>query len=157
MRCVPEQLLSVHKQNAPNGLSDRPGPAAIRNRANAGQATILFVEDEPALRMLAKRILERQGYQVRDAATGTEALEIWKNHKSNFDVLVTDMMMPAGLSGEELARTLTSEKPELKVLYVSGYGYDPLRGGSALAQAEFLGKPYAPTALLAAVGRALAC
>ncbi len=114
----------------------------------AGKETVLVVEDEPALRALMRKILSRAGYQILEAATGTAALEVWANHKDQIKLLLTDLVMPDGLGGRELARRLTTERPGLRVLYTSGYSADvagkdfPLQEG-----VNFLSKPFETTKL----------
>jgi two-component system cell cycle sensor histidine kinase/response regulator CckA len=90
----------------------------------AGAQTVLVVEDEDALRALAKRLLERQGYTVLVASNADEALELFEGNPS-IDVLLTDVVMP-GTSGAELTRQLMERRPALKVLYMSGYTEDAI-------------------------------
>ena len=114
--------------------------------------TVLVVEDEPAVRTLASAALKRRGYRVLDAADGHTALEVWKRSAGQVDLLLTDMVMPGGMSGGALGRTLQSRKPQLKVIYTSGYSPEIMREDSLLAQdVNFLPKPYELSALLKAV------
>jgi two-component system, cell cycle sensor histidine kinase and response regulator CckA len=118
-------------------------PPAPRN----GHETILVVEDEPALRELVVEILEWHGYHVLSAASGAQALEIWKAQRDKVSLLVTDMVMP-GMTGRELALRLQGANPSLRVIYTSGYS--PGMAGKDLALLEgfnFLPKPYPPTKL----------
>ena len=113
-----------------------------------GHETILVVEDETVVRNLVRTCLLRCGYHVLEAANGVEALEVWQQHQEAIDLLLTDMVMPEGLTGRELAERLQAAKPGLKVIYTSGYspemiGTDPsLRPG-----ANYLPKPYNPETL----------
>jgi signal transduction histidine kinase/CheY-like chemotaxis protein len=133
----------------------RPGAradAAVRG----GKETILVVEDEPVLRDLAKLILDDCGYEVLSAATGAEALGVWDRHNGKVDLLLTDMVMPQGMSGMELAQRLLSVRPDLKVIIASGYSMeeldtDFLRNGHAV----FLQKPYTHVTLPKAVRECL--
>ena len=109
--------------------------------------TILLVEDEPMLRELAKIILNDYKYHVLEAATGVEALKVWHEHHGQVDLLLTDMVMPEGMTGRELAVQLKKRKPDLKVIYTSGYSPDS--GGRDIGQTDtvFLAKPYLPPQL----------
>jgi PAS domain S-box-containing protein len=91
--------------------------ASIRD----GKETILVVEDDSALRISVRSVLSRFGYQVLEAATGLEALEVWKQHRAEIRLVLTDMVMPGGMNGKELAGQLLKQDPKLKVIYVSGY------------------------------------
>jgi two-component system, cell cycle sensor histidine kinase and response regulator CckA len=118
-----------------------PAPPEVRG----GSETILVVEDEEALRGLTREILVRQGYRVLMAGSGREALEVWEQHQSEIALLLTDLVMPEGINGHQLAEMLTLRQPHLKVIYTTGYSAD-------LAGIEFpqetdsphLMKPYAP-------------
>ena len=111
----------------------------------AGAQTVLVVEDEDALRALAKRLLEQQGYTVLVASNADEALELFEGNPS-IDVLLTDVVMP-GTSGAELTRQLMERRPALKVLYMSGYTEDAisqhgvLKPGIALLHKPFTSEP----------------
>jgi len=108
-----------------------------------GSETILLVEDEAPVRSLTRTLLERKGYHILEAESGQSALEIWQQQRGTIDLLFTDMVMPAGLSGRELAAQLLAEKPALKVIYVSGYTDDMLGEGSPLRHnPNFLEKPF---------------
>jgi two-component system cell cycle sensor histidine kinase/response regulator CckA len=108
-----------------------------------GSETILIAEDEAALRDMIAQVLTVQGYKVLTAASGVEALRVWENSPRNIDLLITDMVMPGGILGGELADRLMEANPRLKVIYTSGYspgfaGKEPnLRAGT-----NFLPKPY---------------
>jgi len=117
-------------------------------KAPGGDETILVVEDESALRELVQEILQKKGYHVLDAATGVQALKIWAQHKEQIDLLLTDMMMPEGLSGWELAEKVLAERPELKVIYTSGYNLEVVNPGFVIKEGvNYLQKPYQPEAL----------
>jgi PAS domain S-box-containing protein len=124
----------------------------------AGAETILVVEDEPGLRALVIGILNRYGYTVLAAANGAEALRLWKEKRSRVDLLLTDMVMPEGLSGRALANKLRLEKPQLKVIYTSGYSVDVLSEASRefVEGVNFLQKPYRPQRLAETVRACLA-
>ncbi|HTA29068.1 MAG TPA: ATP-binding protein, partial [Candidatus Cybelea sp.] len=91
-----------------------------------GTETILAVEDEAPLLKLMQHILESHGYKVLGCANGRQALETWGKHRKKIDLLLTDLILPDGMAGTELARILQASKPELKVLYTSGYNAERL-------------------------------
>ena len=114
-----------------------------------GHETILLVEDEDALRKLARHMLERQGYHVFEADCGATALQLWQLQHPAIDMLVTDMVMPGGIGGRELAERMQAEKPGLKVIYCSGYTDDMLGKDSLLRiNGNFLEKPFTTERLL---------
>jgi PAS domain S-box-containing protein len=124
--------------------------------SKGGEETVLIVEDEAALRLLVRNILERSGYRVLEAESGVAALEVWEEQKARIDLVVTDMVMPDGLSGRELGQRLLQEKPTLKVIYSSGYSADVV--GEDFLQREsnrFLQKPYHPNKLIELVRHCL--
>jgi hypothetical protein len=86
----------------------------------------LVVEDETPLLKLMQHILESHGYKVLGCSTGRQALDIWGGHQKRIDLLLTDLILPDGMAGTELARILQAAKPGLKVLYTSGYNADRL-------------------------------
>jgi CheY-like chemotaxis protein len=113
-----------------------------------GDETILLAEDDPSLRISLRRTLSQLGYRVLEAANGAKALEVWELHRDSIHLLLTDLSMPDGMNGKELARHVLQETPELKVIYMSAYsakiaGKDfPLREGD-----NFLTKPFASAKL----------
>jgi CheY-like chemotaxis protein len=112
----------------------------------SGSATVLLVEDEEVVRRLTARILEEQGYLVLPAANAVEALDLAERHRE-VDLVVTDVVMP-GTRGPDLVSRLLAVRPELKVLYVSGYAADSLGLGGILdPDTPFLAKPFTATAL----------
>jgi CheY-like chemotaxis protein len=124
--------------------------------SEGGGETILVVEDEPDLRDLVTQVLESRGYKVISAGSGSEALETWAKRSGNIHLLLTDMVMPDGLTGRKLAERLTSEDPRLRVIFTSGYSAG--MPGTELANVEeshFLAKPYRPATLLEVVRRCL--
>jgi CheY-like chemotaxis protein len=122
-----------------------PPPPAVRG----GSETILVVEDEAAVRSLMCRMLERHGYRVFAAESGAAALAVWREHRAIIDLLVTDMVMPGGIGGRELANHLRAEKPSLKVIHCSGYTDEMLGPDSPLRDARsFLAKPFDHPAFL---------
>jgi len=121
-----------------------------------GKETILLVEDEQIVRRMALRVLQRQGYRVLEAGSGEDALLVWNEHGAEIDLLLTDMVMPGGMSGRELATTLLSKKAGLKVTYTTGYSRDAIGHDLALEEGlNFLAKPYHPDHLAQTVRRCL--
>src|SRR5208282_789910 len=119
--------------------------------------TIFVVEDEPTLRALVRRVLERGGYEVIEASSGLAALEIWKENKIHVDLLLTDMVMPDGISGRQLAEKLKADNPHLKVVYTTGYSPDLMGSDFAVLEGvNFLQKPYPPQKLVETVRNGLA-
>jgi CheY-like chemotaxis protein len=109
---------------------------------------ILVVDDEPVVRELIRRVLVRRKFTVLDAGDGPQALDAAANFGDPIDLMITDVIMP-GMSGVELAGHLSQQRPEVKVLYISGHTelwLPPAEGGRGAA---FLAKPFTPTALLA--------
>ena len=125
-----------------------PDPHVVR--APAGE-TILLVEDEDALRAVAIRILEREGYVVLAAGRPSEAIELAARHGGGVNLLLTDVVMPE-MSGAKLAERLRDARPDLRVIYTSGYVARP---GDLPEGAAFVSKPFTGAQLLAAVGAAL--
>jgi PAS domain S-box-containing protein len=123
---------------------DRDSGAA----AEKGKESILVVEDEVSVRQMVTLILQKCGYQVLTAGSGVHALEVWRERDRDIDLLITDMVMPMGVSGSQLAERLRQEKPALKVIFTSGYvaeasGFDTCMPDRAI----FLQKPYSPRQL----------
>jgi PAS domain S-box-containing protein len=116
-----------------------------------GKETILAVEDEAPLRVMLTSGLRRLGYQVFAAANGHEALQLWKQHRNQINLVITDMVMPGGISGTQLVAELRKDRPDLKVLFSSGYSEEVV--GSEINQlpGAFLPKPFTPTRLATAV------
>ncbi|MEO6994223.1 MAG: ATP-binding protein, partial [Lacunisphaera sp.] len=121
-----------------------PARSAIPATSKGGQGeVILLVEDEPAIRELGRNALTRQGYRVLLAASGREALVVWAEHKAEISLLLTDMIMPDGMTGSELAQQLIREKPNLSVIYSSGYSKENTGKEYSLRKHDnYLGKPY---------------
>lgn len=133
-------------------------PVAVKEPAShvRGHETILIVEDEAPLRSLVKNILVRFGYRVIEATSGKEALILWLDHKADIDLVLTDLVMPDGMSGMELVKLLLEEKPGLKVIYTSGYSAEMAAHHADLPpDSAFLPKPYRPQHLVELVRRVL--
>lgn len=118
------------------------------SREPAAPATILIVEDEPAVRRATSRLLARQGYRILVAEDGARAVELGRSHAGVIDVLLTDIVMPE-LSGHEVARALREARPDLRVAYLSGYSNDQeVARQVGMNLARFIRKPYDPDDLL---------
>jgi CheY-like chemotaxis protein len=134
-------------------------PAADDTRAPllaaAASETILLVEDEPAVRRLGRRILERGGYAVVEAGSAAAALDLADRHPCPIHLLLTDVVMP-GMSGKALADRLGDRMPRLRVLFTSGYTDDAIvRHGVLEPGIAFLEKPFTPDVLLRRVREVL--
>ncbi|HEX8836524.1 MAG TPA: PAS domain S-box protein [Candidatus Acidoferrum sp.] len=113
----------------------------------AGGETVLLVEDEPAVRELARTVLLEQGYTVIEAQNSEDAVRLAGRHRSEIHLLLTDVVMP-GMSGRDLAKHLTALHPYLRVLYMSGYTNNVIAENGALEEGLFfLQKPFTPRAL----------
>ncbi|MDX2261871.1 MAG: PAS domain S-box protein [Gemmatimonadales bacterium] len=133
----------------------RPNGAVPASAPTSGSETILLVEDEEAIRQVAKRVLERAGYLVVEATNGVEALEVVRTRTTPIHLVMTDLVMPT-MSGTELAARLAESHPGLRVLLTSGYSTEALGDDFALdAHVNFLGKPYTVKELLTEVRRVL--
>jgi len=118
-----------------------PIPSAATPRSPRGSETILLAEDEESVRALAREVLQRQGYRVLEARNGVDALALATQHAGPIHLLLTDLVMPE-MDGHALARRLTSDRRELKVLIMSGYTDDTnLQRGIFDVRAAFIPKP----------------
>ena len=141
---------------ATSGPVADPEHADTQFHARKGTETILVVEDERDVREIVTRTLNFNGYRVFQAVDGQKALEIWAEYKNEIDLLFTDIIMPGGLNGRELADRLWLEKPELKVIFSSGYGANALGKDFKLdAKLNYLQKPYLPQTLSRVIRRCL--
>jgi signal transduction histidine kinase/DNA-binding response OmpR family regulator len=128
-----------------------PGEENLR-----GTETILIVEDEPPVRWIVKDVLGKHGYNVLEAGNGVEALALWHQHHGDIALLLTDVVMPVGLTGQELAEKFIAHKPGLKVMFISGYSLQVAgKGFSELDGLNFLQKPFDDVKLARAVRRCL--
>jgi len=129
-----------------------PNPESSNNKAY----TIFAVEDDAAVRGLVLEILQHHGYRVIEAASGDAALAMWPKVRDEVDLLLTDMVMPGEHSGLELARKLLADRPELPVIYTSGYSRELFSGKIGLQEGRnYLPKPYLTAKLLAIIQNAL--
>src|SRR5690606_8134452 len=137
-------------------LSLPAAEGAAREGPASGGETILLVEDDRAVREFTREALRAHGYRVLLAGSGVEALETWKWHASRIGLLLTDLVLPDGPSGLELAQSLRAETPGLKVVCVSGHPREVIdRLCPASAGIRFLQKPYSLQVLMRAVRECL--
>lgn len=127
---------------------------AVITEPFANGEAALIVEDDPSVRELARATLERGGFRVYEAADAQIALQLWGEATRKITVVVTDMVLPSGMSGGRLAQLLQERDPDLQIIYVSGYGSETLRDDLPATLApgvNFLAKPFDPRALLNAI------
>ncbi|HEY1790358.1 MAG TPA: PAS domain S-box protein [Verrucomicrobiae bacterium] len=133
--------------------SEKPTTAIT---VRGGEEGVLLVEDERPVRELVARVLERYGYKIFQADTGTNALEVWEQHKNEISLVLTDLVMPNNMNGRELAEKLWAQSPGLKVIFTSGYSADIVGKDFKLEpELNFLQKPYQPQTLALTIRRCL--
>jgi PAS domain S-box-containing protein len=126
-------------------------PGKSKGDLPRGTETILLVEDEQAMRTMARVFLESKGYAILEARSGQEAMEIARQHGSQIHLLLTDVIMP-GMSGRELAETLATSRADIKVLYMSGYTDELVTQQGILSPGlQLLEKPFTKESLLGRV------
>jgi two-component system, cell cycle sensor histidine kinase and response regulator CckA len=136
-------LPTTDKQLKPGEKAQAATPQAL-----GGNETILLVEDEELVREFVASLLCDSGYKVLQAGNGIEALDVWRQHSSHIDLLLTDVVMPQKMSGIELADKLRRENQQLRVIFTSGYSLELLDEHLRnRAEFNFLPKPYAPAKL----------
>jgi PAS domain S-box-containing protein len=133
-----------------------PGPAAAPGAAEraggTARGTVLLVEDEDPVRRVTARVLRRSGFGVIEAHDGREALDLWTQHGASVDVVLTDLVMPR-MGGEELARHIRAARPELPILFISGYTRGAALNRDALGPgAELIHKPFDADELAERIG-----
>jgi CheY-like chemotaxis protein len=132
--------------------------APIETDLPGGAETILLVEDDYAVRLTTRRVLESRGYKIYEATAAGEALDLWRGHVEEIALLLTDIVMPQGVTGRDLAEQLRAQRPALKVIFMSGYSADVIGKDTDFfrrTQSSFLQKPCSARALLEAVRRSL--
>ena len=141
----------------PAGVETRRGDKRHARAIPRGAETILIVEDEPPVLWITRNILEHHGYRVLEANSGVEALAIWHQHQNEIALLLTDIVMPVGVTGQELAEQFHRQKPSLKVIYTSGYTAQAAaaKGLELIEGVNFLKKPYDAERLALTVRRLL--
>jgi len=138
-------------EKSPEIIVEKPEPLLP-----GGRERILMVEDEALLRELVESVLVERGYRVLTASSAVEALQIWNEHNAEIDLLLTDIVMPGGMTGRQLAEQLQPRDPNLKVIFTSGYSPEAVAGDFALQEGiNFLPKPYHPRTLVQMVRNCL--
>lgn len=128
--------------------SPRQKTEEIKAFSTKGNETVLLVEDDDAVRNLAREILVENGYTVLEAVQGEDALDISRRHEGKIDLLLTDVVMPE-ISGRQLAEQLVMERPDIEVIYLSGYSYNAIAHHGVLEPGvTFIQKPFSPAILL---------
>jgi CheY-like chemotaxis protein len=108
-----------------------------------GHETILLAEDDPALRVAVRKALSQLGYRILEAPTGVKALEVWNANRDEISLLLTDLVMPDGMTGKALAQRLLQENSKLKVIYMSGYSAEVVGKDFPFTEdVNFLTKPF---------------
>ncbi|MCL4157604.1 UNVERIFIED_CONTAM: hypothetical protein GTU68_050833 [Idotea baltica] len=124
--------------------------------ATEGSEIILLAEDEVGVRSLLRTVLNKAGYTVLEASNGCIAMEVWEERKHEIDLLLTDIVMPEGISGFELASRLGINSPDLPVVFMSGYSADVAGKELVLEEGQnFIQKPAAITNVLEIVRHSL--
>jgi len=118
-------------------------PGRRTSDGKQGWETVLLVEDEDAVRALAREVLRRHGYVVLEARHGVDALRIAERHGDAIHLMITDIVMPH-MSGRDLAERLSSVRPKMKVLFMSGYTDHALMHRELTPGSAFLQKPFTP-------------
>jgi CheY-like chemotaxis protein len=146
---------TVYLPGAQGAASAGPNPIAPAASMPQGTETVLLVEDDESVRTLTRGMLRTLGYRVLDANRAREALALSQRHPGPIHLLLTDVVMPE-MSGRDLAELLVTLRPELRVLYMSGYTDDALlRHSVSRAEMAFLQKPFTPASLAAKVRESL--
>jgi two-component system, cell cycle sensor histidine kinase and response regulator CckA len=146
--------VSVYWPRAPHAAIEPAVEPATTTARDRPAATILLVEDEAAVRELTAQMLSRAGYRVLSAATPGEACALFDEHQAGIDLLITDVVMPE-MHGPALAERLVAKRPDLRVLFVSGYSDAMPASATANHRVTFLGKPFAPARLMETVAELL--
>lgn len=136
---------------------ENPGGGKAAGASPARTATILVVDDDVSVRALLQAALESQGYTLLKANDSDQALRLSDSHEGPIHLLITDQVMPPFMSGNELASCLRLMRPEIKVLYISGYdANDAVQDEVGDSAADFLPKPFPPDMLIRKVERLVA-
>jgi len=149
------QVMLPAMPGARASATERPTRTRARPAAAPERPLILVVEDDTAVRRLTLRVLDNHHYRTLGAHDGEEALALWEANAGDVRLVVSDVVMPGGMSGHDLERELRARDPSLRVILTSGYD-EELAGGSLGQGQVLLTKPYRPDELLTAVAKALA-
>ena len=136
---------------------DRINAQRVADGPKPRRASILFVEDDASVRSLVDRLLTLKNYRVFTAENGPAAMPLWEQHRGEIDLLLTDVTMPLGMSGRDLAAHCHSQNPQLKVIFTSGYNMElSTPDGWLRDDVNFLQKPYRPEQLMQLIETVLA-
>jgi two-component system cell cycle sensor histidine kinase/response regulator CckA len=149
--CFRVFLPVCNKQVPPPPTNLTPAP---KLEPQHGSECILVVEDEDLVRSMAVSLLKDHGYRVLEACSGKDAIEVFRSHSSEVDLLFTDVMMPGNILGDELASRLCDAKPSLAVLFTSGYTPEVARA-DLQEGINFLSKPFTPSQMLTLIRQSL--
>jgi len=151
-----KQMLGNADSSSAGNTREKTPPDTGTPRTRGGGETVLVVDDEAVLREMVREILEAGGYRILEAGNGREALQVWEKQGKGIHVVLTDMTLPDGISGRDLAAKLQEGNPRLPVILSSGHNRESL-GSKAQAGPglSFLSKPYHPADLARAVRAAL--
>jgi len=133
----------------PRHWGEEPAIGTVAQRMpQVGTETLLVVEDEPAVRLSVRRLLEWHGYTVIEARNGADALKVYESHGADIDLVLTDVMMPE-IGGHELVERLRAERPDLRVLFMSGYTERALPNNlESSGRTGYLEKPFTVESLM---------
>jgi PAS domain S-box-containing protein len=149
------EILLPRASAADHSVPAKKTTPAAEPEGTSRTATVLVAEDEPALRRLIERSLKSAKYEVSSAANGEEALETFLKEPARFDILLTDVVMP-GMSGRDLADRVRQQRPDLSVIYMTGYSASEIaERGVVEPKVTVLAKPFTPKDLRRALRRAL--
>ena len=142
-------VFDVYVPQCADSATETPAMASAPAPLPRGHECVLVVEDEFAVRDMVRDVLVRQGYRVYEAGSGREALDLWSRHRSEIDLVLTDIVMPDGIMGTDLVQRLMSDRPDLPVIFTSGYSHESDRVDVELVDGvNFLQKPYRPAMLV---------
>lgn len=152
-----EVWLPVSADALPEASESAEVTGSVDSGEYAVAATVLVVEDEPTVSRLLQRVLERDGFQVRAASSAREVLDHWNLYELSVDLVITDLVMPGGVSGTQLAAELRRRKPSLPIIFTSGYDpeFDP-SDETMVPGENFIPKPSTAEQILVVVRRQLA-
>jgi two-component system, cell cycle sensor histidine kinase and response regulator CckA len=152
---LPRYVESAEEVAAPQAPAAINGAAAAAAGDDTGHGTILLVEDEKDLRGLNARGLTSRGYTVLQAGNGVEAIEVLEKHDGTIDLVVSDVVMPE-MDGPALLKELRRRRPDLKIVFVSGYAEEAFANNRPEGQHKFLAKPFSLKTLVATVKETMA-
>ena len=138
---------SINLPAVPHSLQESKKLTSVSSDAPAKE-TVLIIEDDSSVRLTMSRLLERVGYELIQSVNGPEALDLLKRSEFKIDIVVTDMVMPGGLTGMEVGKEIRKMSPEMPIVYCSGYSSELMSVASLATIERFLSKPFEATQLL---------